>query len=178
MLKTLLNSLYLILFLFSSCSQVENTESTDLIYFDIKGYFLNEATKLTSRKSAVLKEVNKNEQKERKTILIKDWEKEFDLFIESDINKPSWTSSYNVESNGDTTLYQALVPELRTRMIQVIKDGSKIKSISIKNESLNRLYKSYESLSYFPDSIYVIEKEQQVRFLGENKYRVTGVFTY
>ncbi|TCK85356.1 hypothetical protein [Albibacterium bauzanense] len=177
MLKTLLNSLYLILFLFSSCSQVENTESTALTYFDIKSYFLNEASRLSSRKSAILKEVSKNEQQERKTILINDWKKEFDLFIESDINKPSWTSSYKIEINGDTTLYQALTPELRTRMIQVIKGGSKIRSISIKNESLNRLYKSYESLSYYPDSIYVIEKEQQVRFLGNNKYRVTGIFT-
>lgn len=177
MLKTSLNGLYLIIFLLSSCSQVENTKSTDLAYFDIKSFFLNEASRLTPKKLSVLKEVSKNDLKETKLILIKDWEKEFDFFIESDINKPSWISSYKVEIDGDTTLYQALTPDLRTRVIQIIKNGNRIKSISIKNESLNKLYKSYESLSYYPDSMYVIEKEQQVRFLGKNKYRVTGIFT-
>src|SRR5690606_37479591 len=123
--------------------------------FDIKNYFLEEAYKLTLEKSTILKEVNRNEQKERKVVLINDWKKEFDLFIESDINKPSWTSNYKVEINGDTTLYQALTSELRTRIIQVIKNGDRIESISIKNESLNKLYKSYESLVYYPDSIYI-----------------------
>ena len=176
-LKPVSYSLYLILFLLSSCNPVEDTALTNLTYFDIKSYFLNEASRLTSHKLSVLKEVSKNEQKEKKLILIRDWQKEFDFFIESDINKPSWTSSYKVETKGDTTFYQALNPDLRTRVIQIIKDGNKIKSISIKNESLNKLYKSYEYLSYYPDSIYIIEKEQQVRFLGENKYKVTGRFT-
>jgi len=177
MLKSLsYNSLYLILFLLGSCSQVENTDSMNLTYFDIKGYFLNEASRLAPKKLSVLKEVSKNEQKEEKLILIEDWQKEFDLFIESDINKPSWTSSYKVEVRGDTIFYQALDPDLRTRKIQIIKHNNKIKAISIKNESLNKLYKSYEYLSYYPDSIYIIEKEQRVRFLGENKYKIAGSF--
>lgn len=177
MLKPLLYSFYLILFLFSSCSEDKNTKSVDLVYFDLKSYFSNEASRLTSMQQTVRKEVSKNGEKERKVILINDWKKEFDLFIESDINKPSWTSSYKVETNGDTILYQALTPDLRTRVIQIIKEGNNIKSISINNKSLNKLYKSYESLFYYPDSIYIIEKEQQVRFLNENKYRVISIFT-
>ncbi|HUH18481.1 hypothetical protein [Albibacterium sp.] len=178
MLKTLLYSFYLILFLFSSCSEVKNTTSVDLVYFDLKGYFSNEAARLTSMQQSVRKEVSRNGEKESKVILINDWTKEFDLFIESDINKPSWTSSYKVETNGDTTFYRALTPDLRTRLIQIIKEeGKNIKSISISNKSLNKLYKSHETLFYYPDSIYIIKKEQYVRFLSENKYSVTGIFT-
>ncbi len=177
MLKPLLYSFYLILFLFSSCSEVKNTTSVDLVYFDLKDYFSNEAARLTSMQQSVSKEVSRNGEKESKVILINDWTKEFNLFIESDINKPSWTSSYKVETNGDTIFYRALTPDLRTRLIQVIKDGKDVKSISISNKSLNKLYKSYETLFYYPDSIYIIKKEQQVRFLSENKYKVTGIFT-
>src|SRR5690554_2159141 len=143
MLKTLLYCFYLILFLFSSCAEENSTKSVDLTYFDLKDYFSDEASRLTSIQQSVRKEVSKNGEKEEKIILINDWRKEFDLFIESDINKPSWTSSYKVENNGDTTLYQALTPDLRIRLIQIIKKENKVKSISINNESLNKLYKSY-----------------------------------
>jgi hypothetical protein len=166
----------LCLFFFSSCSRSEKTELINPTYFDIKSYFINEASSLSVGKSLVLKEVNRNGEKEVKNILIQDWEKEFDLFIQSDINKPSWTSSYKVENLGDTTIYNALTPNLRTRVIQIIKTNNEINSILIKNESLNKLYKSYEYLTYYPDSTYIIEKVQQVRFLGENNYKIIGTF--
>src|SRR5690554_2017290 len=175
--SSLLYSLYSCLFLFISCSRSEKTEFINSAYFDIKSYFINEASLLNSRKLLVLKEVSRNEEKETKSISIQDWEKEFDLFIQSDINKPSWTSSYKVENHGDTMFYKALTPNLRTQSIQIIKTNNEVNAILIKNESLNTLYKSYEYLSYYPDSIYIIEKVQQVRFLGENKYKITGTFT-
>jgi len=169
----------LILFFFYSCSDNNKNskpESGALTYFDIKGYFQAEAKRLSKKKSLVYKEILKNDQKEAKKIQINNWDKEFSLFIESDINKPSWVSSYSVNKNNDTLVYKALDPDLRTKEIKILKKAEKLLLISIKNEAANKLYKSEEELYYFPDSLYKIIKTQEVRIIGKNHYQISGEF--
>src|SRR5690606_32402688 len=150
--------------------------SEALAYFDIKGYFEQEANRLSQKKPLVYKEILKNAKKEAKDIHVNDWKKEFSLFIESDINKPSWISSYSVKKNKDTLVYSALDPELRTKEIKILKKADKLMFLSIKNEAINKLYKSEEKLFYFPDSVYKIIKNQRVRIIGVNHYQITGKF--
>ena len=118
---------------------------------------------------------NKGE-KEAKTITIKDWQKELSLFIESDINKPAWTSSYAVTHDGDDIVYTSVDEDLRTKKIIVEKKGDDIESITIHNEVMNQLYQSQEKLYYSPDSLYRIEKVQDIRVIGTNHYLITGQF--
>jgi len=170
--------LILILSFFSSCSENNNKpEDGALTYFDIKGYFEQEATRLSQKNPLVYKEIIKNSEKEAQEIRINDWNKEFSFFIESDINKPAWTSSYSVKKNKDTIIYSALDPELRTKQIKLLKNANKLLFLSIKNEATNKLYTSKEELYYFPDSIYKLIKNQQVRIIGENHYQITVKFT-
>lgn len=147
------------------------------VYFDIKGFFEEEAQRLAKDTNLIQKEISRNGgEKERKSLVIKDWLKEFSLFIESDINKPAWTSSYGVSHKGDTITYTSNDPELRTKKISIVKNDEIVKSITIYNEVENKLYKSLEELYYSPDSIYRIEKLQDVRVIGANRYLITGSF--
>jgi len=43
------------------------------------------------------------------------------------------------------------------------------------NRTKNILYQTTEKLSYFPDSLYLIEKDQKVRLMAKNKYKVQGL---
>lgn len=165
---------------FASCSR-EKQVSQNLqahIYFDIKGFFENEADRLSRATMPVLKEIERNGgAKESKTILIKNWEKEFGLFMESDINKPAWTASYEVIEEGNTLTYNSLDPELRTQKIVINKNGDdEVKTITIHNKVSNKLYTSEEQLFYSPDSLYKIDKEQDIRVIGTNRYLVVGKF--
>jgi len=167
----------LISLLLSSCLETKRKDQTaSLTYFDIKGYFQEEAIRLTREKPLIFKKIVKNASEESKEIAIKDWNKEFSLFIESDINKPSWITSYSVKTIDETTIYSALTVDLRTREIKVTKNADKIHSISIKNDVTNDLYKSHEDLFYYPDSLYRIVKQQNVRILGVNDYQIIGTF--
>jgi len=177
MRKSQVYNLCLIFFLFSSCSEIEKKEKPiTLTYFDIKGFFKSEASRLSQKEALVIKEISKNGEKESKQLAIKNWDKEFDLFTESDINKPSWIASYEVRTVGDTTTYKALTEDLRTREINLIKSENKVKSITIKNKAINKLYESNEYLSYYPDSIYEIIKDQHVKIIGNNNYKILGNF--
>lgn len=177
MLRVCAVALFSILLFLGSCSgNKDKNTSQALSYFDVKGYFEKEAVRLTALNPWISKEIDKNTSVEAKKIKINDWTKEFNLFIESDINKPSWISSYSVKQNQDTTIYAALYPDLRTREIKIVKDGDQLHFISIENEAVNKLYTSKETLTYSPDSVYQIVKSQEVMVIGRNDYKITGSF--
>lgn len=143
-------------------------------YFSIENYFKKESLKLNKRHPLVKKTVVQNESKQRQTIRIKDWQKEFGLFIQSDINKPAWRGSYTVVSNKDFIIYTAKLPELNTKKIIIRKSGDKIGYVVIANSVSNFLYSSKERLTYYPDSLYRIEKKQQIKIIGQNRYFIEG----
>lgn len=173
--------LFLTISLFS-CSQKEAELSNEEYFFSLKNYFEKEAERLTKQHALVLKEVKRNAESEEKGIEIQDWKKEFGLFIESDINKLSWKDSYqeNIRKNAsgerDTLIYRSMDPELRTQEIMIVKDKKQIKEIAIKNSIKNYLYSSVEKLKYYPDSLYEINKKQDVIILGSNDYYISGRF--
>ncbi|MCD8741643.1 hypothetical protein LT679_13600 [Mucilaginibacter roseus] len=145
-------------------------------YFDIKGYFSNEAERLTKLHPHVEKTVKHNRQSESRDLGISSWKDELGLFSGSDINKPAWRDSYTVTKRGNTTVYKAKLPELKTQSITIINNGDKVQSIDIVNHTSNLLYTSTENLSYYPDSAYHIGKVQHVRLLGENSYDINSRF--
>lgn len=158
------------------CSKpsVTETQAKDTYFFDLKGFFHNEEERLNSGGKPVKKTVSKNDVMEEKRVTI-DWQRELELFRESDINKPAWKHSYRTVSKGNTIAYIAKDNSLKTRSVR-IEQGSdgKIRHIQIINKTSNFLYSSVEKLNYFPDSAYSIEKEQSVRLIGNNHYIISG----
>jgi hypothetical protein len=144
-------------------------------YFDIKGYFTGDTARLRKLNKPVIKTVSHNGLTESKTVRIDNWARELDLFIGSDINRPAWKNSYTVIDNDGFLIYKAKYPELVMREMLIKKDKGKVKWILIYNRTKNILYQTSEKLSYFPDSLYLIEKVQRVRFMGNNSYKIQGV---
>jgi hypothetical protein len=145
-------------------------------YFDLQGYFKGDSARLSRSNPTILKKVEHNNIAESKKIHIKNWGTELSLFSQSYINKPAWKDSYSIITNGNTVTYRALDTALKTRSISIQKINGKIKCITIFNSSNNTLYHTQEKLSYFPDSLYLIQKVQSVMLLGTNRYTISGKF--
>jgi hypothetical protein len=162
------------LLLISSCSGPEQT--ADLRYIDLKGYFEAEAARMEQSGRKVDKTVSRNGSAESKTGIAPDWRTELSLFIESDINKPAWKTSYSIREDSISVEYEAIGDDLRTRLIKIMKDThGDIREVSITNQISNRLYSSSEELSYIPDSLYKIFKKQDVIVIGQNEYEIKGL---
>jgi hypothetical protein len=166
----------LLLVSLSSCVKNKTDFANEEYFFSLKNYFENEARRLSKEQPTILKEVKRNSSAEEKEMKIQNWEKEFGLFIESDINKISWKDSYQEIIHQDTLIYQSKDPKLRTQEIVIVKENKQIKEIFIKNIIENYLYSSVEELKYYPDSIYQINKKQDVILLGSNAYYIAGYF--
>lgn len=159
--------------LFAACTQTTNSE-VEKVYFDLEGYFNKEVAQLVQNKPSIQKIVWKNGEMNQKEIQDLSWDQELSLFIESDINKPSWLHSYAEEQAGDTLQYSTQDSSLEVRNISIIGTPPHIREIHIHRRVENPLYTSDTQLSYYPDSLYRMEKTQNVRFLGENQYRIEG----
>jgi hypothetical protein len=160
--------------LVSSCKP--DVRDTNLKYFDLDGYFKNEATRLTKANMLINKSVTHNGTTETKKLHISNWDTELSLFKASDINRPAWKKSYSILKDSDIIIYKALEPELTTREILIKLADGKVKYMMIINDTHNMIYTTREKLSYFPDSLYLIQKSQKVRFLGVNNYDIRGSF--
>ena len=166
-----------IVFALPSCKPDNLKEGAVNEYFDIKGYFEKNIAQLKKQHHVVTKTVVHNGASQSKNVEAINWDTELALFAESDINKPAWKGSYAKRDSAGAVIYSAKDAELRTRRIVIgkTKDGS-IKQISIYNQVNNALYNTRETLNYYPDSAYTIEKYQKVKLLGANTYKITGRF--
>ena len=164
-----------ILLLFSGCSSSSDEHAQKQLYFfDIAGYFKQQASLLSGK--PVLKTVNKNGSGETKKVLIKNWEQELQLFADADINKAAWKNSYKKDSTASVLLYTAEDPELKVRSIKITFKNQQPKEIVIHTQSTNLLYHTTEKLIFIPDSLYQISKHQKVILLGSNNYEISGRF--
>lgn len=165
------------IFSLQSCKPENIKDGAEKEYFDIEGYFKTNIAQLKKQHGAISKTVTHNGSSETKNVQISNWEAELGLFIASDINKPAWKGSYTKKDSAGATIYTAKDPGLKTRRIIIskTKEGA-VKQIFINGEVNNALYNTHETLNYFPDSAYSIEKYQKVKLLGANTYKVIGRF--
>ncbi|MBS1522725.1 MAG: hypothetical protein JST50_17130 [Bacteroidetes bacterium] len=171
----LLISSFILLLGIASCKRDSNAAADTKAFFNIKGYFEADSARLTKENPLVTKTVTHNQIPETQKVHISDWGTELSLFTQSDINRPAWRNSYNVSNTENTTLYIAKDPSLKTQRVIVKTVNGKLQWIVIFNHTKNILYENTEKLSYFPDSLYLIQKRQSVRLLGTDTYRISGL---
>lgn len=163
-----------------SCNSPDNGEATAAAtraapYFSLADYFGREAARLQQINPEIEKTVSKNGDEEQKKIRVANWNEEFSLFIDADINKPAWLNSYQVDSTGTSITYTSTDSTLRTKAIRLEKsETGAVTHIRVTNRVDNMLYQTDEQLDYYVDSLYRIIKVQQVRILGKSHYTVTG----
>ncbi len=160
---------------FTFCTPEAQPDNSSKVYFDLKGFFKNEAEYLQKKNPLINKTVTKNDLKERQKLIVRNWVNELDLFAASDINKAAWRDLYEVKNTQSSTEYLAKDNKLRTRKIVIDKShAGKIEHVFILNQVSNNLYSSAEELNYYTDSLYTIRKKQKILIIGANDYSITG----
>lgn len=159
------------------CNQREESKAnTDLLYFDVKGYFVKEAIRLSKLNPQITKQVTVNGTTETNLIHIEDWQKEFSIFVNADINKASWKGSFKTDNTTDFEHYTSSSKKIPVKGVLINKVSGKIKKIEIIIANKNILYTSGDTLTYYPDSLYQISKHQKIKLLSSKSYQIRGKF--
>jgi hypothetical protein len=144
--------------------------------FDLSGFIKKDAARLKKLNRPVVKTVYHNGVTETKTVHIANWEQELGLFIDADINRPTWRNNYEVIDEDSILLYRAKDSTLKVREMIINRNKQKVRWMLIFTKTpKNYLYTTVQKLFYYPDSLYYISTRQDVRFIGRNYYRVQGI---
>ncbi|WP_412465711.1 hypothetical protein [Pedobacter sp. KLB.chiD] len=158
-----------------SCNQRKEAEAnTNLVYFNIKGYFEKEISRLQKLNPTVNKTVSVNGTIESKSAKIADWTKELAIFVNADINKTSWKGSFKTKEQNGVDVYTSDHNKIPVKKVSISWKGKKVGKIEIIIDNKNIVYRSQDTLTYFPDSLYSIKKQQKIKLLTAKRYAVIG----
>jgi hypothetical protein len=160
-----------------SCKQAKNNiANTGLLYFDIKGYFENEAQRLTKLNPTLKKTVNIDENIESKEIKILNWKQELSIFSDADINKIAWIGKFKEIKTDSLITYSSNDKKIAIKSINIKTHNREISAIEIISINNNTVFQIADTLTYIPDSLYQISKTQKIKLLKNRAYRVKAEF--
>lgn len=161
---------------FYSCKPAKQEQGHNLNYFDLKGYFEKEALRLKTSNPIVTKTVMVNGSSETKQMRLADWQKEFAVFTDVNINRSAWAGLFSVQKNNEQELYTSVEEKVPVKEVLILKKDNKLYGIQVLVKNTNMLYSSSDTLSYYPDSLYQIKKKQHIKLLSEKNYSISGKF--
>jgi hypothetical protein len=165
-----------------SCTNISDSTSTeDSAYFPVKEFIEVKIPKLEGK--SVLKEININGEKERSetTPTMDEWMKEFDLFIQADINRPVLSGAYDTQRSEKYLIHSLKEGEKgKIKKIVVQYVGEHISQLSFISKTENPFYSSqvrgvlmFHGLTGEIDQ-YSLENIQEVVFSKPNKMIVSA----
>jgi hypothetical protein len=166
----------ILLFLFGCDAATDERQKDASAYFDLKGYIEKEVNRLTKVNPLVTKIVGINGSSETRTLKIADWKRELSAISNADINKASWRGAFRITRSENKVIYKSDDRKVPVKELTVFYRGNAASGFLLLIRNSNMLYTSSDSLTYYPDSLYRIKKNQQIKLLSEKKYEVSIKF--
>lgn len=164
-----------LLFIFSCSPKSEKQDRPFEFYFD----FEKEIIRLEEENPVIKKTVTKNEGSETITDAV-NWKNELSFFSSSDINKPHFKDSYEIETlvsgNEKKVRYIAKENKLPVRLVEISFSGNEATRVYILKEVNNVITKSKYELTYFPNNKYSINGSQVIPYFYEENFFIEGIF--
>ena len=148
-----------------------NQKPTKNAFFDLKEFFKAEQTRLASLDL----DFEKSAQFEGESYAGSHNEPlDLTIFSNADINKIAWINKYQADTlltnNGaiQKITYQAIAPDLRTKLLTITFNGDQVDRIDILKHSKSFVAETKQQLVYQPQVGYEINQNQKV-ILGKDR---------
>ncbi len=169
-----------LLLICSSCGADEDYTAANTPYFRLKAYFLGETKKLYHDKCTLQAVAFSNDKYEEITYPRPDWYRQFDYFMNADINHHALDGKYSVDSMASKSedgawrmevFYRAKEKDLTTRLLQVDYDSLHlVTALKIETFSHDLTGNTRSKLIYIPNRKIYIHSEEEDKILGKSIY--------
>ena len=160
----------ILLFSLVSCRQEETRDDAPKVYYDLKGFIENQIVYLNEKKPEVSKTAVLGNKREVSVTREVDWKKELELFVQADINKPSYRQSYEVVQPGPLHYEYRLKPgnDLSVAYLKIDTDSVLKQPLHVEAliRTKNKIYNSERKL--------VLDARKHNSLLEVNSYEVNG----
>ncbi|WP_291032739.1 hypothetical protein [Dyadobacter sp. 50-39] len=154
----------------ASCRQEEARDDAPKVYYDLKGFIENQIVYLNEKKPEVRKTAVLGSKRDLSKTREVDWKKELELFVQADINKPSYRQSYEMVQNGPLHYEYRLKPGNDLPVAYLKIDTDSVLKQPLRVEALirtsNKVYNSEKKL--------VLNAVKRDNLLEVNAYEVDG----
>jgi hypothetical protein len=162
-----------------SACQSESAEMKIKKYYDLKGLVERQIEALKSEKPKVQKDILVNEVAENQTVDSLDWSKELEFFVQADLNKPAFVSSYRIDSSSMGVKYFLKETEkLPVKFLEINRMGEDGVEIRALVSNSNYLYDTERNLKLSLKQgqliDYQIDGFQKVVFGKKKMFKITG----
>ncbi|MBB6001507.1 hypothetical protein [Arcicella rosea] len=168
-------TILVVLMLCVSCKE----ESTTTVhkYFDLKTAITHQISVLDKTKPTFSKTVWSENVPETKEVKIEDWSKEFELFLQTDLNKPAYLNSYEVSKSDSSIVYQLKKSEnLPVKNIKILLKNNRLTALDATIANQNYLYETDKHVKMtLVDNVvnyYLIEGTQKLVFGDKKAFKV------
>ncbi|MFN8353934.1 MAG: hypothetical protein U0Y10_05805 [Spirosomataceae bacterium] len=146
-----------------ACNQPQDTTTTTT-YFDLKAFVEQQIAQLSAQQPMVDKTVEVKAQQEHLKTKDIDWAKELDLFVQADLNKPAYISSYESSTKANEVVYTLKLGE-----------DLPVKSLKIMTDAASQLPIRVEATLRTENYLFTSEKQIQLqtRILPNGKPQLT-----
>lgn len=155
-----------------------NTSKPSLKYFDLAGWMKNQATELKAEHRGLERTITKDGKSETITSDTANWVREFQPFIEADLNKPAWLNSYETDSIlKDSILivrYTALEKRLPVRKMEITFLNKQVQTVMVWSAKKNSYFQSDQELTYQTNIGYDLVGSQKVILADSLSYKISG----
>ncbi len=160
---------------------MEINPEVEQVFFDIPGFFKDEALRLDSEGKLLEKKIVKDGIEEEKLIQEPEWEKEFTAFMDVDINKPALISVYEADTiffsiESYQVNYKATEKTAIIHNISLLFKNNSCIFVTIEKNNTNKLFSSIQELKYDKNKGYSINGELIVRFIYKTQYNINSNF--
>ncbi|GAA4822722.1 hypothetical protein GCM10023331_03840 [Algivirga pacifica] len=151
-------------------------------YFDLVGFTETQVKLLDEQQVQVSKNIHYGDSSDTITTHSIDWEEEFKLFREVNLNKPVLKDAFTVDSldhkGQESITYTAKESDMKIKKVVIVKEDSIPVSIEVFLERSNFLFSNTTHLQmHLQKGVcqhYLIEGQKQVILMGEDTYKVEG----
>ncbi|KAA0991087.1 hypothetical protein [Dyadobacter aurulentus] len=177
---------FLACFVLFGCDERKTDERNEKAYYDLRGFVEDQIVYLKEKKPQVTKTAKLDGEAQTIQSAEIDWDKEFGLFLQADINKPSYAQSYDVVRKDSATFEYRLKQnaDLPVRYLKIVVDTllkSPVRVTAI-IQSKNRIYESeknieltYSRKNNLPQiSFYLVSGYQKLIFMEPKSFSITS----
>ncbi|MEA5405867.1 hypothetical protein VB776_23210 [Arcicella sp. DC2W] len=161
--------------LFISCKEESTTKINK--YFDLKTSITNQINVLNKEKPTFSKTVWSDNTPETKDVKIEDWSKELELFLQTDLNKPAYLNSYEINQSDSLIVYHLKKSEnLPVNNIKILLKNNQLTAMEATIANQNYLYETDKHVKMtLVDNVvnyYLIEGTQKLVFGDKKAFKI------
>jgi len=166
------------LLIITACIPDEPIENNNEL-FNIKNYFLSEIEKLENDKKSLTKTIAHQNENSTETLTYNspDWNKEFKLFLESDVSNKAVADYYQIDTIKNKINYLATNEKVSVKKLNITFTNdalTQIDSLYLLKSNENIISKLEQQLNYSANKNYSISIKQKMPFSGVYEMNCKG----